>query len=84
MLGFREERVCGGGVGKAGGMGWGPAFVEGRMGQQVWLENLLRGKMSLCRKAGEERWRCSPACVSPRAASPLQRRHVSKQAWGTS
>ena len=57
MLGFREERVCGGGVGKAGGMGWGPAFVEGRMGQQVWLENLLRGKMSLCRKAGEERWR---------------------------
>lgn len=83
MLGCREERVCGGGVGKAGGMGCGPAFVEGQTGQQVRLENFLRGKMSLHRKAGEER-QSSLACVSPGAASPLLRRHVSKQARGTS
>lgn len=60
-------------------MCWGPAFVEGQMGQQVFSENLLRGKMSLCRKAGEERLGCSPACVSPRAASPLHRQHISKE-----
>lgn len=83
MLRSREERVCGECTGKPRGMGWVPAFVERQMEQQVWLKNLLRAKMILCRKAEEEGQRCSLACGSPRAASPLQRRQVSKQAWRT-
>lgn len=34
MLGCREERVCSGGVGKAGGIGWGSAFAGVRWGSR--------------------------------------------------
>lgn len=54
MLGCREERVCSGGVGKAGGIGWGSAFAGGQMGQQVWLENLLGGKRVCAGKQGKK------------------------------
>lgn len=62
VLRCREEGVHGGGVGKPRGMGWVPALVERKTEQQAWPKNLLRVRMSLCRKA-EEGQRCRQPCL---------------------
>lgn len=45
------------------------------------VEKLVEGENEFVQE-GRGRTEMQP-CLSPRAASPLKRRHMSKQAWGT-